>query len=339
MICYNNFYVPLLSRLSNDVEENPGPRTISNILDPTFTVHADFNQGNNLLFVMNVGKQRVAMSLCAIVYKEIKSVNIWDRSILNQILFWGNNLYDVISRSINKNYLLLTDVPEFVEMDNHTYHLQYSDSFSGALLMSVNNHPYVTLEHALNEIFLVLNYKSCLFTIGMNTVAIIMQFPSAFKVFDSHSRDLYGMPSISGFCVLISVEGVGNLTNFFRISSSASQNDSITFELKGVQLFHETPLSNDKITKFVVINNNSQEPTSPTYKGSVPCHVGTPSDQKCLATTSSERLIEKSKVTLNQNLEKDGKRETRLQKDRERKKNVRKDETPEQRERRLATAG
>ena len=92
MICYN-FYVPLLLRLSNDVEENPGPRTISNIIDPTFTVHADYNQGNNLLFGMNVGKQCVAMSLFAIVYKEIKSVNVWDRSILNQILFWGNNLY------------------------------------------------------------------------------------------------------------------------------------------------------------------------------------------------------------------------------------------------------
>ena len=121
----------------------------------------------------------------------------------------------------------------------------------------------------------------------MNTVAIIMPFPGVFKVFDSHSRNLYGMPSISGFCVLISVEGVENLTNFFRVSSSPSQNDSIPFELKGVQLIHETPQSNDKITKSVV-TNNSQEPTSPTYKGSVPCHVGTPSDEKCLASTSSE---------------------------------------------------
>ena len=50
-------------------------------------------------------------------------------------------------------------MPEFVEMDNHTYHLQYRDSFSGALLMNVN-HPYVTLEHALNEIFLVLIIKA-----------------------------------------------------------------------------------------------------------------------------------------------------------------------------------
>jgi hypothetical protein len=41
------------------------------------------------------GKQCVAMSLCSIVYNEIKSVNIWDTSIMNQILLYGNNLYSV----------------------------------------------------------------------------------------------------------------------------------------------------------------------------------------------------------------------------------------------------
>jgi hypothetical protein len=38
------------------------------------------------------GKQCVAMSLCSIVYNEIKSVNVWDTSIMNQILVYGNNL-------------------------------------------------------------------------------------------------------------------------------------------------------------------------------------------------------------------------------------------------------
>ena len=70
MIYYHVVYVPLLLRLSNDVEENPGPRTINDIVDPTYTVHADFNQGNELMFGMNAGKQCVAMSLYAIVYKE-----------------------------------------------------------------------------------------------------------------------------------------------------------------------------------------------------------------------------------------------------------------------------
>ena len=37
----------------------------------------------------------------------------------------GNNLYGIISESINKDYLLLTDVPEFVDINNSTFHLQY----------------------------------------------------------------------------------------------------------------------------------------------------------------------------------------------------------------------
>jgi hypothetical protein len=93
--------------------------------------------------------------------------------------------------------VLLTDVPELVDIDNDTFYLEYSESFTGALFMAVNNDPYVTLEHSFNEIFVTSNYKSCLLTIGMNTVAIFMPFPDVFKVFDSHSRDLHGMPCAS----------------------------------------------------------------------------------------------------------------------------------------------
>ena len=45
MVCYH-VHVPLLLRLSNDVEENPGPRNINEIVDRTYTVHADFHQGD-----------------------------------------------------------------------------------------------------------------------------------------------------------------------------------------------------------------------------------------------------------------------------------------------------
>ena len=235
-ICYHAVYVPLLLRLSNNVEENPGPRTINDIVDPTYTVHADFNQGNELMFGMNAGKQCVAMSsLYAIVYKEIKSVNIWDRMMLNSILICGDSLYGIISQSINKNYLLLTDVPEFVDIDNHAFNLQYSNSFSGALHMSENSPPHVTLEHALNEVFVSLHYNSCLLTIGMNTVAILMLFPGVFKVFDSHSQDVFGRPSALGYCVLISVEGIENLGEYFRLASRS--NVVIPFELKSYYKF------------------------------------------------------------------------------------------------------
>ena len=104
-------------------------------------------------------------------------------------------------------------------MSNSTFHLQYSDSFLGSLFLGVNNHPFVTLENALNEVFHSLKYKSCLLTIGMNIVAIMIAFSDAFEVFDSHSRVLYGMPSMY-FRILcsyiISGEGIQNLAQYFH---------------------------------------------------------------------------------------------------------------------------
>ena len=101
-----------LCAISNDVEEDPAPRTINDTVNSAYTVYTDFNQSSELMFGMNAGKQ-----CAAIVYKEIRSVNIWGRLMLNSILICGNNLYGLISHGINKSYLLLTDVLEFVDVD------------------------------------------------------------------------------------------------------------------------------------------------------------------------------------------------------------------------------
>ena len=61
-------------------------------------------------------------------------------------------IYGIISQSINKSYLLLTDVPEFVDIDNHASNSQYSNPPPGALHMSENGPPHMNLEHALNEV-------------------------------------------------------------------------------------------------------------------------------------------------------------------------------------------
>ena len=310
MIYYHAVYVPSLLRLSNDVEENPGPRTINDIVDPTYTVHADFNQGSELLFGMNAGKQCVAMSLYAIVYKEIKSVNIWGGLMLNSNLMCGNSLYGIISQSINKSYLLLTDVPEFVDIDNHAFNLQYSNSFSGALHISENSPPHVTLEHALNEVFVSMHYNSCLLTIGMNTVAILMPFPGVFKVFDSHSRDVFGRPSALGYCVLISIEGVENLGEYFRLTSRS--NVVIPFELNGVTCI-ATELPARVITDSGMVG--STEVFEQQYV-----------NNKRSNTTKARRQDESTE-----------KREARLAKMRKYNISKRQNETTEQRETRLAT--
>ena len=77
------------------------------------------------MFGQNAGKQCVAMSLTAIVHSHLTNVNAWDFSFLNFMLRAGNSLYTCISSSINKDFLLLTDVPEMASVSDKIY-LQYS---------------------------------------------------------------------------------------------------------------------------------------------------------------------------------------------------------------------
>ncbi len=316
--CYH-VYVPLLLRLSNDVEENPGPININEIVDRTHTVHADFHQGNELMFGSNAGKQCVAMSLCSIVYNEVKSVNIWDIPIMNQILYYGNS---VVSQSLNQDFLLLTEVPELVDIENDTFHLQYSESFSGALFMTVNNDPYVTLEHAFNEIFFTTNYKRCLLTIGMNTTASFMPFPDVFKIFDSHSRDLQGMPCASGYCILTSVEGVQNLVQYFELTScSQFQDVYVPFELKGVKCNRRLDMSN------TFLRNSSKQTEickRSIDKGSLKSFL---KGKECIRKRNSRNVIRQA--------ESFEEKRNRLAKERDLKR-LRKNESLEAREKRLA---
>ena len=67
---YYNVYIPLLLRLANDVEENPGP-AIFYIVDPTWTVSVDFSQGDEV-FGENAGKQCAGMFLTAIIYHHLE---------------------------------------------------------------------------------------------------------------------------------------------------------------------------------------------------------------------------------------------------------------------------
>jgi hypothetical protein len=54
--------------IENDVEENPRP-TVYDVVDPTQTVCADFNQGDTYKKI--AGKQCLAISLTAIIHSHI----------------------------------------------------------------------------------------------------------------------------------------------------------------------------------------------------------------------------------------------------------------------------
>ena len=60
----------------------------------------------------------------------------------------------------------------------------------------------------------------------------MMPFSGVFKVFDSHSRNVFGRPSALGHCVLIPIEGIENFAEYFQLTSMSDV--VIPFMLKGV---------------------------------------------------------------------------------------------------------
>ena len=96
-ICMYRCYIPLLIRLANDVEMNPGP---CYFVDTSKIVTADFHQGNVSLFGSNSGKQCVAICLTAVVYNFRTNASTWIRNNLNEILLLGNSLYSDIYSDI-----------------------------------------------------------------------------------------------------------------------------------------------------------------------------------------------------------------------------------------------
>ena len=122
----------------------------------------DFHQGNVSLFGNNSVKQCVAMSLTAIVHNTaVQSCYAWRSVDINYILRTGDSLYTVIHGLIGKDYLLLTDVPTCLSINESTYILQYSDYISGDLRMS-----------EARDCYLPLNYPACLLTMKSNAVAV-----------------------------------------------------------------------------------------------------------------------------------------------------------------------
>ena len=235
-------------------------------------------------------------------------------------------MYGIISQNTNKTYLLLTDVPEYVDIENRVFNLQYSEAFSGALYMSEVSLPYVTLEHVLNEVFVSLHYNSCLLTIGMNTVAIMMPFSGVFKVFDSHSRDIFGRPSAMGYCVLISVEGIENLEEYFRLTSRS--NVVIPFELKSIMCIHNDDMETELCAR--VITNSGMVDLPEVFKQ---CDV----NSKILSNTNFDQAS-KRKIMSNDSTEQSESRatSTKSREYRKTKRTRRQYQSTEQREARLA---
>ena len=106
-------------KLHNDIEKNPGP--VMHHVDPSKTIQAPYSQEDVAVFGQTAGQQCVAMSLCALIYHNIKGIGNPDD--LKQIMLIGNQLYSSLSLLSRQSFLLLTDLPSMLTVLEEDYQL------------------------------------------------------------------------------------------------------------------------------------------------------------------------------------------------------------------------
>ena len=114
-------------KLHNDIEKNPDP--VMHHVDPSKTIQAPHSEGDVVVFGQNAGQQCVAMSLCALIYHNMKGIGNPDD--LKQIMHIGNQPYSSLSLLSRQSFLLLTDLPSMLTVLEGDYQLTYSESNTG----------------------------------------------------------------------------------------------------------------------------------------------------------------------------------------------------------------
>ena len=105
----------------------------------------------------------------------------------------------------------------------------------------------------------------------------------SFKIFDSHSKDFYGMPHSFGKCTLLSIEGLENLVSYLQMS--CSEVGVVPFEIKGV-------LISDCQPDLESVQNSQKNEESPSSDKNNPKQLVN-RKRKCSGETahSEKRLI------------------------------------------------
>ena len=145
----------------------------------------------------------------------------------------GNELYSVLSKLHNQDFLLLTELPQMVTVLETNYQMEYSPGYTGNIhdVSSTVDFVYcMPLGNAL-QILMGENYQSFLFTIQCNTVALYCDVDGRFRIFDSHARNSYGFTNHEGICVFLDVDDFTALINYFQRLYDQSRG---LFELRGV---------------------------------------------------------------------------------------------------------
>lgn len=181
-------------------------------------VLGNFNQGDLRFSDESRGNQCTPIACVALAYNEMKSLFVsiqgsavlnWRSSDLDNILTVGDNLYLVSKRErpdITESYLLFEEVYKNVIINDSLFRFRddvqtLDESGHFLYIKQVDN---TSLENVVNAIAHFANLgttNSCLFTCRNYTFGVLLS-NGKFCLFDSHSRNVHGLPAADGVAVL-----------------------------------------------------------------------------------------------------------------------------------------
>ncbi|CAB3979240.1 ATP-dependent DNA helicase PIF1 [Paramuricea clavata] len=247
------------SALCTDIETNPGPVFY---IDPSKTISAPYSQGNQIIFGETAGQQCLAMCVCALICN--KRQTICTPQDLVNVMNIGNELYSNLSCLAQQSFLLFTELPSQLTVFDTDYIFEYSESYSGNVIgdCSIEGYQYCVPFRRSFELLLAENYSAFILTIDSNAVCIFSTTDGNYKIFDSHSRDIYGRSHPQGTCVLLEAPNINNVILY--VQSLYSENSQ--FELRGINIEEVQANSdqnlNNSIRNTALSGNTSEESKS-----------------------------------------------------------------------------
>ena len=210
---------------------------------------ASYHQGNTDLFHQNsVGRQCVPNCLMACIMSKIKDPCNWTVVDMNCILYDGDKLYRTINAG--QDLLLPSDLPMCVHKEGKIFYIARGKEAVGSL--SINPKRTETILYTLCNYVHSIQTSAiiCLGDQRGSSAIAVLSLNTCMYIFDSHSRDQFGMPHPNGTAVLM---------KFYSVEDTVSYICQLAYTLSA-ELFH--------LTFFEAVYSSACE-CDTSYKGAV----------------------------------------------------------------------
>ncbi|XP_061190015.1 uncharacterized protein LOC133197842 [Saccostrea echinata] len=204
------------------------------------SIQGSFNQGNGL-FGTNAGLQCVPNCLSALTYHKLRSAYLWKTIDMDKILMSGNELYDKLQEytSIGHHYLLISDLPDALEIHNEMFSFTYHESINTMIPANFDQEmPDLSLFNAkslMEALCAGLKETDGCFICFHESTMMVGKLNQGFFLFDSHSRSLSGKVIADGKSTCKFVKHINDVyMHIMELAHSMTIPCAIQCEITGV---------------------------------------------------------------------------------------------------------